>query len=345
MQSRFLSRTKDQIKAVLRSCGVEVTSVRDPAIVRMEQAAWADGLQVNINNGFSWPTRPLAFVLVSSNHGTFIVNRNDYGVTKEGNDFGVGFQILSSSAYDSAEVASLLSLLSNRRQAYGDGVIALDCGANCGVHTVEWSRHMSGWGKVIAVEAQEKVYYALCGNLAINNCFNAKAILALVGSQPGEMMIPVPDYSKPASFGSLEMRKGKSNEFIGQEIDYGKENCEKRQQITIDQLNLDRVDLIKIDVEGMEIDALAGAEATLKKHKPQLFIEWKKSDCDAIVAVLKGLGYNYTVIGGNILAIHEADKAASSITISNRIMRVQAPGTQTNNSSKDTVALEQAGGR
>ena len=114
MQNKFLNGAKDQIKALLRGFGIEVSSVRDPAIARMEQAAWADGLQVNIANGFSWPNRPVAFVLVSSNHGTFIVNRNDYGVTKEGNEFGVGYQILSGSAYDSAEVAALLSLLSNR---------------------------------------------------------------------------------------------------------------------------------------------------------------------------------------------------------------------------------------
>jgi FkbM family methyltransferase len=72
--------------------------------------------------------------------------------------------------------------------------------------------------------------------------------------------VPCPDYLQPASFGSLELRESKSNEFIGQKIDYQQANCKKIQQIAIDQLKLDRVDLLKIDVEGMEADVLAGAE-------------------------------------------------------------------------------------
>jgi FkbM family methyltransferase len=53
---------------------------------------------------------------------------------------------------------------------------------------------MHGWGQVIAIEAQERVYYALAGNIAINNCFNARAMLAAVGNQSGVLRIPRPDY-------------------------------------------------------------------------------------------------------------------------------------------------------
>jgi FkbM family methyltransferase len=77
-------------------------------------------------------------------------------------------------------------LLTLRRQYYGDGVVAIDCGANIGVFTLEWARAMTGWGSVIAVEAQERIYYALAGNIAINNCFNARAVLAAVADKPGK---------------------------------------------------------------------------------------------------------------------------------------------------------------
>ena len=33
-----------------------------------------------------------------------------------------------------------MQLLALRRRHFGDGVIAVDCGANIGVHTVEWAR-------------------------------------------------------------------------------------------------------------------------------------------------------------------------------------------------------------
>jgi FkbM family methyltransferase len=326
MQTKSLSRAKALAKAAFRLFGADITrsssGVDALSQPKAAQNYQANKFQVDIGNEMSWPSRPVAFVLVASNHGTMIINRNDYRINDEKNAYGVGFQILGSSAYDHGEVSCLLKLLSNRRQAYGDGVVAIDCGANCGVHTIEWSRHMFGWGKVIAVEAQEKIYYALCGNLAINNCLNAKAILAAVGEETGEILCPIPDYLRPGSFGSLEMQHKTSNEFIGQDIDYVN-NCDKRQQITIDQLDLDRVDLIKIDVEGMEVDVLAGAKATLQKHRPQMFIEWIKSDCKAITSFLETLDYRPVIVGNNIFAAHEADKAGANITTSNGVLEIR----------------------
>ena len=122
------------------------------------------------------PRRKIAFVLAASEHGTMIVNRFDYRMVGENQGIGVGYQILESAAYDAAEVNAALGLLALRRQYFGDGVVAIDCGANIGVHTVEWAKRMTGWGNVLAIEAQERVFYALAGNIAINNCFNARAL-------------------------------------------------------------------------------------------------------------------------------------------------------------------------
>jgi FkbM family methyltransferase len=272
-------------------------------------------------NGAAWPERPIAFVVVSSNHGTFIVNRHDYRMIDETKGFGVAFQILNSSCYDYPETKFLLALLSNRREFYGDGVVAIDCGANCGVHTVEWSRHMFGWGDVIAIEAQEKLYYALCGNIAINNCLNAKAILAAVGGEAKEILVPRPDYLKPASFGSLEIRKGLSGEFIGQQVNYEKD-CVKLPQVTIDGLDLDRVDLLKVDVEGMEAEVLAGAEETITRHMPQMYIEVLKSDVEVIKRILKTLGYRHFDFGPNLFAVHEKDRAGANISMREGMLHV-----------------------
>ena len=90
-----------------------------------------------------------------------IVNRFDEVRRPDNSGFGVGFQLLENAAYDPADVTLLLTLLDLRRRCYGDGIVAIDCGANIGVHSVEWARHMTGWGIVIAIEAQERIYYAL----------------------------------------------------------------------------------------------------------------------------------------------------------------------------------------
>ena len=185
--------------------------------------------------------RNLAFVLASSNHGTMIVNRNDYRMIDERQGYGVGFQILQTGSFDPTEVRLVLDLLALRRKHHGDGVVAIDCGANIGVHTIEWAKAMTGWGSVLSIEAQERIYYALAGNIAINNCFNALAINAAVSSESGVMQIPSPNYLVPSSFGSLELRKRNGNEFIGQHIDY--ENMVNVRKLAIDEFNLPRVDL------------------------------------------------------------------------------------------------------
>lgn len=249
--------------------------------------------------------RPLPFVLAASNHGTLIVNRNDYRMTAPGRGYGVGYQILNTSSFDPSEVGFVLALLTLCRKYGGDHVFAIDCGANIGVHTVEWAKHMHGWGRVLAFEAQERVYYALAGNLAINNCLNASAQLAAVGAQDGEIRIPVPDYLVPASFGSLELRKSASNEFIGQDIDYTEANMQTVPLKAIDSYNLERLDLMKIDVEGMELDVLEGAEQTIARCKPLMTIEIIKTDKDAVSAFLERHHYRMYPLGINMLAVHE----------------------------------------
>src|ERR1700755_3310623 len=224
--------------------------------------------------------RNLRFVLASSNHGTMIVNRNDYRMVHAERGYGVGFQILQTGSFDPKEVKLVLDLLALRRKHQGNGVVAIDCGANIGVHTVEWAKMMTGWGSVLSIEAQERIYYALAGNIAINNCFNAIAINAAVSSESGVMQIPSPNYLVPSSFGSLELRKRSGNEFIGQHIDY--ENMVNVRKLAIDEYNLPRVDLIKIDVEGMEMEALAGAARTIERSHPVMLIEKIKADAGTL---------------------------------------------------------------
>src|SRR5215467_13753999 len=164
--------------------------------------------------------RKLAFVLAASDHGTMIVSRLDYRMTSPTSGFGVGYQVLECGAFDPGEVSMATAVLNLRRRYFKDGVFAIDCGANIGIHTVEWAKCMTGWGSVLAVEAQERIYYALAGNIAINNCFNAVAVHGAVSSESGILPIPNPNHSVSSSFGSLELRQRNGNEFIGQPIDY-----------------------------------------------------------------------------------------------------------------------------
>ena len=257
--------------------------------------------------------RQVAFVLASTDHGTLIVNRNDYAATPDGSVYGVGIEILSQSHYTSDSVDLLRRLLDLVRQSRGDGLVVLDGGANLGVVTVELARHMTGWGRVVAIEAQERVFYALAGNIAINNCFNARALHAVLAERPGSVHVPVPDYLRPGSFGSLEMRLTAMTEFIGQPIDYGQGATVPVPAVAIDGLGLERLDLLKIDVEGMELDVIAGARGMIARHRPLIFAEHLKVGFEPLRAALLALGYRVRPHGRDLLGVHAEDPASRHI--------------------------------
>src|SRR5580698_7419260 len=104
------------------------------------------------------PPRKLAFLIAATDHGTMIVNRFDQVVVQPNVGFGVGLHLLEYGCYDPSEVSLLLEILDLRRRCYGNGVVAVDCGANIGVHTIEWAKHMTSWGEIVAIEAQERIF-------------------------------------------------------------------------------------------------------------------------------------------------------------------------------------------
>jgi FkbM family methyltransferase len=257
--------------------------------------------------------RPIAFVLAATDHGTMIVNRFDYNMTAPNMGYGVGFRLLNESAYDMEEALTVKALLDARRHHFHDGVVALDIGANIGVFTIEWAKHMTGWGHVVAIEAQERVFHALAGNIAINNCFNAQAIFAAVSGESGQMRVPVPNYLSPASFGSLELRRREHTEAIGQPIDYSDERMTTVRSLSIDSLGLRRLDLMKVDVEGMEVEVLEGAARTVAQYLPIMMVENLKADKSLIGSYLERYGYKTFVFGMNVLAIHPSDPTVQMV--------------------------------
>lgn len=256
----------------------------------------------------SLPKRPIAYVLAATNHGSMIVNWKDRYDVGAGQEIGVGAQLLANSAFDPDEVRLALNILDTRRKHFGNGVVAIDGGANVGVHTLEWARHMAAWGQVTAFEAQEFVFYALAGNLALNNCINARARWSALGEQVGSIDIPEPDYLTAASFGSLELRRRANTEFIGQKVSYAAEDLVRTPMVTIDSLEFARLDFLKLDVEGMEIDVLRGARATLERCNPIVMAEVIKSDQQQLIGFLQAAGYSKIGLSGlNLVAFHDSD--------------------------------------
>lgn len=250
---------------------------------------------------------PLPFVLLSTAAGPMILNRLDQHALDADSGFGVAWELLNHGSYAKDYGEFLQNILHTRRECFGDGVIAVDCGAHIGMFAVHWARLMSEWGFVIGIEAQERLFYALAGNLTLNNCFNAKAVWGVVGGYNGVARVPVPNYMVESSFASLEIQRRQHGQWIGQTISYNYEATQPVQQLTIDALKLERADLIKIDVEGMEVHALSGAAETISRCAPIFFIDTSKADLPVVLDRLTSEGYQCHDLGNRLLAIHRDD--------------------------------------
>ena len=139
------------------------------------------------------------------------------------------------------------------------GSTALDIGANIGVFTVALSRCATPSGRVLAFEPQTGVFNILSTNVGQNFLNNVTLYQAGVGQESGTLNVPPLDYSAHGNFGGVELSE--ENEGPSVEI------------MTIDSLDLRACHFIKIDVEGMEIEAIAGGVKTIKNCRPTLFVE------------------------------------------------------------------------
>lgn len=246
-----------------------------------------------------------------------VVNRLDYKVLPpsdayaNGGVIGVGASLMELGEYEPDEVALGKNLLTSRRRHHGDSVLAIDVGANIGVMTIPWARHMRGWGRVIALEPQAPIYYALCANVILNNLHdNVTCLGRAAGRRDTEMLIEIPDYNIPGCFGGFD---------IAGKADLGQPKTDKKAMIVVRRLDTlvassPHVDFIKIDVEGMESDVLTGAREILERHRPILLIEHiLVTDKAPFVEGLKSIGYEIKPVGMNWLAIHNSDHCANDI--------------------------------
>lgn len=237
-------------------------------------------------------SHPRYNVLIPTDYGTMLVNRNDYC-----NRFpGVGVQLLQTGVYDAEEIALFRQLL-QRIPAEG---CALDIGANIGVHTLLMAQTLlQRKGTVHAFEAQRIVFQMLCANVALNSLPNVHCHHVALGKSAGELPIPAFDYTQPASFGSVEFgheqredigqKPGQSNEFV--------------RMLRLDDFPLKNVNLIKLDVEGMEVSVLEGAGKIISEQRPTVYLEWYKSDAGKLQSMLRDWKYHVWQYQHNYLCV------------------------------------------
>jgi FkbM family methyltransferase len=139
-----------------------------------------------------------------------------------------------------------------------EGDTVLDCGANFGYNSVIMGKQIGPTGKLFAFEPQRIIHQQLCGNMILNNIYNTNVYNIALGNEKGiTRMNPVPYDLDWVNIGDTSI--GNGGDVV--EID------------SLDNYWLDEPDFIKIDVQGYELFTLQGAENTIKKSLPDIFIE------------------------------------------------------------------------
>jgi FkbM family methyltransferase len=163
------------------------------------------------------------------------------------------------------------------RSALRPGDVALDIGANLGAHTIPMARLVGPTGFVFAFEPQRILFNVLCGNTALNELTNVKVFPLALGRASGQTRVMPVDYGGANNFGGISL---------------GGERGEAVPVATLDDIGLPKLRFIKLDVEGMELEVLLGAKATLARDRPILYVENDRLEkSEALVAQLLADGY------------------------------------------------------
>lgn len=141
------------------------------------------------------------------------------------------------------------------------GMTVMDVGAHVGLHTMRFSDRVGKTGRVIAVEPSPANARLLRTHLDWNECRNVAVVEAAVSETEGEIEFTFRiDPFDPGSFAN------------SMAYDIGGQKAKVR-MATIDSIcNGFSPELIKIDVEGAEMSAIRGAQATLSRASPVLIV-------------------------------------------------------------------------
>ena len=139
---------------------------------------------------------------------------------------------------------------------------------------------------MIAFEPQPRIFELLTANTLLNGLSNLRSICAGCGAQAAFIELPETDYGANGDFGSLAL-----GPFLNAP-DQASSSVRIPVMAIDDVFNLKALRLIKIDVEGMEIDVLRGAEQTIRRLRPILYIENEWPDpSEPVLRAVRDLGY------------------------------------------------------
>jgi len=151
------------------------------------------------------------------------------------------------------------------------GDVVLDIGANRGFFTLLFSDIIGARGRVLAFEPVPQTFYELQELVKREGCYrNASLYKVACTDRAGDVIMYLPNHDSGQA--SLSNRHDQGSWAGAPEVAEHRANGVRVDDFLSD-LGEKRVDFIKVDVEGAELFVLSGAEQTLRRAKPLLFLE------------------------------------------------------------------------
>ena len=185
------------------------------------------------------------------------------------------------------------------------GAVVLDVGANIGLHSLRAAR-LPGVSQVFAFEPAATTFAMLERNIARNGLTGKiRACPLAVSATPGRAAF---HFCADDAYSSL--------------VPDNRRPVQQTYAVTVTSLDewcaanaISRIDLIKIDVEGSEADVITGAQATLRRCRPELVVEIYQGSrrgfsASQLIGSICALGYEaFVLVGGRAVPFTQHDDA------------------------------------
>jgi FkbM family methyltransferase len=174
-----------------------------------------------------------------------------------------------------------------------EGNVVLDLGCYSGLTSIAFSRRVGPSGKVIALEPDPSSFSAAQNNIARHRLLSKIDNIVLMNNAAGSSR-GVISFASDGTMGAANASVVGS--YRGDAIQV---NCLGLQDI-VDACSLERIDLVKIDIEGAELDVLAGAASFFERFRPTLIVEPHMVDGvlseNRVKSILEKYGYRCRTI-------------------------------------------------